>query len=91
MPTINRGPPHGIDSAVRQLLKGFTGAQLLVDRKGGKVVVTFWETEQALQDSESKANELRRTAAAQVQATGEPVVERFEVAVMTEIKQPAHA
>jgi heme-degrading monooxygenase HmoA len=77
--------------AVRQL-KGFTGAQLLVDRKGGKVVVTtFWETEQALRDSESKANELRRTAAAQVQATSEPLVEQFEVAVMTEIKQPAHA
>jgi heme-degrading monooxygenase HmoA len=77
--------------AVRQL-KGFTGAQLLVDRKGGKVVVTtFWETEQELRDSESKANELRRTAAAQVQATSVPLVERFEVAVMSEIKQPAHA
>ena len=77
--------------AVRQM-KGFAGAQLLVDRQAGKVVgITFWESEQALRDSESKANELRRTAAAQVQATSEPLVERFEVAVMTEIKPPAHA
>lgn len=76
--------------ALRQL-KGFAGCQFLADRKGGKVVaITFWETEEALRDSEAKANELRRTAATQVEATSEPLVERFEVAVMTEIKQPAH-
>lgn len=44
----------------------------------------------ALRDSETKAHELRRTAAMQVAATSEPLVERFEVAVLTEIKQPAH-
>ena len=97
-----QGKPDQIDTGIRNFndqilpamrqLKGFTGAQFLADRKGGKVVVTtFWETEQALRDSESKANELRRTASAQVKATSEPLVERFEVAVMTEIKQPAHA
>jgi heme-degrading monooxygenase HmoA len=76
--------------AIRQL-KGFTGAQFLADRKGGKVVVTtFWETEQALRDSEAKANDLRKTAADQVGATGTPVVERFEV-VMVDIKQAVHA
>jgi heme-degrading monooxygenase HmoA len=96
------GTPDQIDTGIRNFneqilpavreLKGFTGAQFLADRKGGKVVVTtFWETEQALRDSESRANELRRTASAQVQATSEPLVERFEVVVMTEIKQPAHA
>lgn len=74
--------------AARQL-KGFAGCQLLTDRKRGKVVaITFWETEEALRDSEAKATELRRTAATQMKATGEPLVERFEVAVMTEIKQP---
>ena len=65
------GKPDQIDTGIRNFndqilpavrqLKGFTGAQFLADRKGGKVVVTtFWETEQALRDSESKANELRR-------------------------------
>jgi heme-degrading monooxygenase HmoA len=95
-----QGKPEQIDTGIRNFneqihpavrqLKGYAGAQFLADRKSGKVVViTFWETEQALRDSEAKANELRRTAAAQVQATGEPLVERFEVVVMTEIKQPA--
>ncbi len=95
-----QGKPDQIDTGIRNFneqihpamrqLKGFAGAQFLADRKSGKVVViTFWETEQALRDSESKANELRRAAATQVKATSEPLVERFEVAVMTEIKQPA--
>jgi heme-degrading monooxygenase HmoA len=76
--------------AIRQL-KGFTGAQFLADRKSGKAVITtFWETEQALRDSEAKANDLRRTAAEQVGSTAAPLVERFEV-VMTDIKQPIHA
>ena len=76
--------------ALKQL-KGFTGAQFLADRKSGKVVVTtYWETEQALRDSEAKANDLRKTAADQVGSTGTPVVERFEV-VMADIKQPVHA
>ena len=76
--------------AIKQL-KGFTGAQFLADRKTGKVVVTtYWETEQALRDSEAKANDLRKTAAAQVGSTGTPVVERFEV-VMADIKQAVHA
>ena len=93
--------PDQIDSGIRnfneqilpalQEIKGFAGAHLLADRAGGKVVVTaFWETEEALHDSEARVNELRRAAAAQIQATSEPLVERFEVSVMTEIKQPAH-
>ena len=76
--------------AIRQL-KGFTGAQFLADRHGGKVVVTtFWDSEQALRDSEESANALRRTAAASVGTTITPIVERFEV-VMVDIKQPVHA
>ena len=76
---------------VMRQLKGFTGAEFLADRKSGKVVVTtFWETEQALRDSEAKANDLRRTASAQVGSTGTPLVERFEV-VIADIKQLVHA
>ena len=76
--------------AVRQLT-GFTGVQFLADRKSGKVVVTtFWETEQALRDSEAKADDLRKTAADQVGSTGTPLVERFEV-VMADIKHLVHA
>jgi heme-degrading monooxygenase HmoA len=76
--------------AIRQV-KGFTGVEFLADRKSGKVVVTtFWETEQALRDSEAKANDLRRTASAQLGSTGTPLVERFEV-VMADIKQLVRA
>jgi heme-degrading monooxygenase HmoA len=76
--------------ALKQL-KGFTGAQFLADRKSGKAIVTtYWETEQALRDSEAKANDLRKTAAEQVGSTATPVVERFEV-VMADIKQPVRA
>jgi heme-degrading monooxygenase HmoA len=94
------GKPDQIDGAIRNFnerihpalrqLTGFAGTELMTDRKSGKVVaITFWETEQALRDSESKADELRRSAATQVQATTEPLVERFEVAMMADIKQPA--
>ena len=76
--------------ALRQL-KGFTGAQFLADRKSGKAVVTtFWETEQALRDSEAKANDLRKTASDQVGSTAIPLVERYEV-VMVDIKHLVHA
>ncbi|MCA1588127.1 MAG: antibiotic biosynthesis monooxygenase [Chloroflexi bacterium] len=94
-----KGSPDQIDTGIQvfneqilpaaRQLKGFAGAQLLTDRKSGKVVgITYWETEEAMRNSEAKGNELRRTAATQLKATGEPLVERFEVAVMTEVKQP---
>ncbi len=77
--------------AVRQV-SGFLGATMLLDRKTGKTVVTtYWESENALKASEAKANELRRNAASQFKAIGEPIVERFEVASITEIKQPVRA
>jgi heme-degrading monooxygenase HmoA len=61
---------------------GGKGSLLLVDRQSGKVIaITLWESEEALQTSEEKANQLRAQATATAGATGAPTVERYEVAV----------
>lgn len=96
-----QGTPAQLDAGIKMFnetilpamkpMKGFTGAQFLADRGSGKVVVTtYWDSEQALKDSEAKANDLRGTAAQQIGSTGTPLVERFEV-VMVDIKQLVHA
>jgi heme-degrading monooxygenase HmoA len=48
------------------------------------MVVTFWDTEEDLQASETEANRLRAPAAQTAAATQQPEVERYEVAVMPE-------
>jgi hypothetical protein len=62
-------------------LAGYKGMIGMADRATGKVVaITFWETEQAMRDSEEAADRLRTDAA---QAGGEEIagVERFEVVI----------
>jgi heme-degrading monooxygenase HmoA len=52
-----------------------------LDRQGGKVLaMTLWESEQAMQQSESAVAQLRAQATQQM-GGGEPTVERYEVAV----------
>jgi hypothetical protein len=66
--------------AVEEL--GGKGAILLVDRGSGKAVgITLWESEQAMRQSEERANELRRQAAESAGATEPPLVDRYEVVV----------
>jgi len=73
--------------AVKEI-DGFKGIFSLVDRQTGKgLTVTFWETEEALRASEEKANRLRSEAAEKLGATGEPIVERYEVALY-EVESP---
>jgi heme-degrading monooxygenase HmoA len=85
------GDPSGIDQITAQArdvvlpaargLAGFKGMLAMGDRATGKVVaITFWESEQAMADSEEAANRLRADAA---QAGGEEIVgvERFEVVI----------
>ena len=62
-------------------LAGFKGMVAMGDRTTGKVVaITFWESEQAMRDSEEAANRMRSDAA---RAGGEEIVgvERFEVVI----------
>ena len=73
--------------AVKEI-DGFKGIVSLVDRQTGKgLTVTLWESEGALQASEEEANRLRREAAGNLGATGEPIVERYEVALY-EVESP---
>lgn len=65
-------------------LDGFKGFTLLVDRESGKGVgTTYWESEEAMQASEEAVKPSRTAAAEAGGASGEPQVERFEVAVDT--------
>jgi formylmethanofuran dehydrogenase subunit E len=67
-------------SAVKEL--GGKGAVLLVDRSSGKAVsITLWEDEDAMRQSEERANELRRQASESAGASEAAKVDRFEVAV----------
>jgi heme-degrading monooxygenase HmoA len=85
------GDPSGIDKVTARArdevlpaargLAGFKGMLAMGDRATGKVVaITFWESEQAMADSEEAANRLRSDAA---QAGGEEItgVGRFEVVI----------
>jgi heme-degrading monooxygenase HmoA len=91
--TLNLQPDR-LEDAIRRLedeevprsreLDGFKGFTLLVDRASGKLVgTTFWDSEQAMLDSDAKVAESRARAAEAGGASGEPLVERFEVAVDT--------
>jgi len=85
------GDASGIDQVTAQArdvvlpaareLAGFKGMVAMGDRTTGKVVaITFWESEQAMRDSEEAANRMRSDAA---RAGGEEIVgvERFEVVI----------
>jgi heme-degrading monooxygenase HmoA len=62
---------------------GFKGMTLLTDRQSGKTVaVTFWETQDALRDSEDAVKDARQRAV-ETGGAGEPHVERFEVILDT--------
>ena len=85
------GASDQVDEAVRQVredvlprteqLDGYKGAYLLVDRENGKsLAVTFWESEEAMRESEEATSTLRSEIA---DALGTQMigVERYEVAV----------
>ena len=60
-------------------MEGFRGILALADRQSGKVeVVTLWESEEAMRQSEEEADQLRGDTA---RATGAAIadVERYEV------------
>jgi heme-degrading monooxygenase HmoA len=83
------GPPEQVNELGRIVaewlapslteMDGFRGILTLADRQSGKAeVVTLWESEEAMRQSEEEADQLRGDTA---QATGGAVagVERYEV------------
>lgn len=64
-------------------LDGFKGMTLLTERQTGKTIaVTFWESEDALRQSEEAVKDAR-SRAAESGGAGEPQVERYEVILDT--------
>ena len=65
-------------------LDGYKGFTLMADRQSGKVVgVSFWESVDAMSNSEEKVKGARQRAAETGGASADPQVERFEVVVDT--------
>ena len=61
---------------------GGHGGILFIDRDTGKAIaVTLWKDEEQMRASEEAANEHRARVSAQMQSSGAPTVERYEVAV----------
>lgn len=85
------GSPDGVDAGIADFNErivpftheqGGKGGILLVDRQTGRALaITLWEDEQALSASDARANELRANVAEEMQATVQPTVDRYEVAV----------
>jgi hypothetical protein len=86
--TVLEGSPDKVDEGIRSAqeiassakeMPGFTGGTWAVDRSSGKAIaLTLWETEQALQESETWGQQVRQDAASTV--AGHVVsVERYEV------------
>ena len=86
------GSPETIDEGIRvaeesifpqaRQIEGFQGVLSLVDRTSGRtMIVTFWESKDAMQRSEEQADRLRAQAA---EAGRETItsVERYEVATL---------
>jgi heme-degrading monooxygenase HmoA len=83
------GPPDEMDEGLRDVKEhvlpllqqqdGFKGFIALGDRQSGKLIgITFWESEQAMRDSEEVGDRTRSDTA---EATGDTIedVERYEV------------
>jgi heme-degrading monooxygenase HmoA len=87
--TMN-GDPAKVDEAAKMLessyyaqleqVDGFRAVVALAQRDTGKsLVITFWDSDDAMAASEERANQMRSSAAAEIGAEGAPQVERYEV------------
>lgn len=81
---VDRASANLPDDALREM-SGFECAYLLTDRESGKALtITLWENEEALRESEERANQLRSQVAGDLGASEAPTVERYEVASVVE-------
>ena len=89
--------PDRLDEAVAQIeeehmpafksIDGFRGFTLMLDRKSGRVVATsYWATQDHLQASEDAMQPHRDQLAETGNASADPGVERFEVALDSFVK-----
>lgn len=63
-----------------QTLAGFKGAYALLNRTSGKaLLITLWETEEAMQASAEVANRIRGEIVEEADATAPAMVEMYEV------------
>ena len=78
---------RGVEDFRRNVLpfvreSGGKGALMLVDQQTGRGLgISLWETEEAMQASEEKANQLRSAVADTIGVVEQPTVDRYEVAV----------
>ncbi len=89
--TTIEGPAEQLDAGLDRLKSeivpaakqlGAQGIISLADRTTGKsLTMTLWQTEEDLNETEIRANELRKQAAEGIGSTTEPHVERYEVVV----------
>jgi heme-degrading monooxygenase HmoA len=87
-----QGSSEQLDAAVNRIdelplreMSGFECAYLLIDRSSGKALtLTLWESEDALRESEERANQLRSQVADELGATGAPAIDRYEVGKVIE-------
>jgi heme-degrading monooxygenase HmoA len=85
--SVRRGREETLPAA--RELDGFAGAIALLDRRSGRhMVVSLWESEQAMEASEEAAQELRERQL--IEGERVSAVERYEVA-MLEIEPAARA
>lgn len=85
------GSPDDVDAGIANFNEnvvpfvrdeGGKGALLLVDRANGNgIAVTLWDSEEAMQESEERANALRAEAGEVMGTSEAPTVDRYEVAV----------
>ncbi len=89
--------PAKADEAVKQLeereipswreLDGFRGFTLFIDRSTGKGIGTsYWESREQMEATEDAVKDSRRRAVETGGGSGEPRVERFEVAIDTFVR-----
>lgn len=83
------GDPAKVDAATTMIetelyaqleqVDGFRGVVALGQRDSGRsLIVTFWDSEDAMTASEERANQMRSAAATELGATA-PEVDRYEV------------
>ena len=89
--------PERVDQAISQLeeedlptfekIDGYRGFTAFVDRSSGTVVgISYWDSKEQMQASEEEVKGARQRAADTGGATGEPTVERFEVALYSFVR-----
>jgi heme-degrading monooxygenase HmoA len=97
MTTIH-SPRERMDEGIEQVRKdvlpqmreitGFKGVVGLVERNSNMgLTITFWDTEEAMRESEQVAEQLREKASEAMKAETEPMVNRYEV-VLFEVESP---